>query len=560
MRDNRQAIVLAKQHAASPATVKSVVRGLLAPRRASPRTQWATQARYKFGGGGGATSPYARHVKINTKSIAPSFALQRICTNESDRAALGRQLDSMFRIQLSLNTHRCLKAHILRRLGGDNFPSRKGHKNMSTWRIARFVAARASAPLADHKALHQSCHRLARSSRDSALLSSLGFIFACQTPSQSVGELSDHDDSHAESSNLSTGADDADDDTTPDSSTLASESSADDDVTTEDPGDSSAESDETASEEQSDGNTDSDQSDETSSQSDDSSSNTESDETSDPFKELGENCAGDHECKSGFCWQEAGDSACSLCKTDEDCAAAGSGKNCTYLLDLSNGSYLACSDGMLGEWCRSDTACDSNICNMTWNGIPLSRGFCSLCHSHQECRDLGTGVNCATSLWDDASEPYSKCTDGQKGSPCVEATDCASGLLCAFNPINPPPNQRSCSECESNSDCNDAADGETRHRNVCHLHTEYRGDFGDEAVGDHFDCVAESSIPNGEYCHAAGDGDEACDGFCPAIPWGDESLGLCSPCRPDHEGDCPSGQTCQTPNFGPNGPEAAFCQ
>ena len=199
---------------------------------------------------------------------------------------------------------------------------------------------------------------------------------------------------------------------------------------------------------------------------------------------LGTSCGDNAECESGICAVGVIGSVCSICATNADC---GTNQAC---VPGSGVNYLFCvGQQALGESCSSDAECVQQHC---------FGGVCGSCSADLDCGDGG-----ACSL--DNELGYAVCAGGL-GDACAADGDCASGACYEEGAA------MICSECNSNADC-----------------------------GVQRTCVYDDDLRYA-VCLGTGTLGQACDDSNQCEPGSHCNGGLCSECESDS--DCLDGGLC----------------
>lgn len=218
----------------------------------------------------------------------------------------------------------------------------------------------------------------------------------------------------------------------------------------------------------------------------------------------------------------SGPGATSVTPTGDDSSSGTTGPVCENAGD--NG--VACSD---------PCDCMSNECFT----VGALGGVCSDCDSDEDCADIGFGCNFGNPL---TLMPAVCSQTGDLGEGCETSDACADGFSCTTL-IDVPGviTARTCSECESDSDCTDQLCAPT---------------YDIENIAGHYLCVDMGSIPNDEGCDfMSGTGNDQCmSGNCaPAAVQGIPVLGVCSPCNEDQDCVDMGMTTCQFPELAIDG-------
>lgn len=174
-----------------------------------------------------------------------------------------------------------------------------------------------------------------------------------------------------------------------------------------------------------------------------------------------------------------------------------------------------------GAQCSADDECQSMQC---FEAGPLG-GICGECDEDADCP--GGGCTIPNPL---TSEP-SECNDGSFGSGCETSAVCMPGLVCkTIVEVEGVIVSNTCGDCLDDMDC---MAGETCQPNP---------DVVNFGAGQ-WECVLESSLPNGHGCDPDNGANACISGNC------DEAsfmmllvLGICGECVDDM--DCGPGETC----------------
>ncbi|MCK5690107.1 hypothetical protein KAI87_12595, partial [Myxococcota bacterium] len=143
------------------------------------------------------------------------------------------------------------------------------------------------------------------------------------------------------------------------------------------------------------------------------------------FPGLSDSCTSGDDCDSGFCYETAADSFCSLCEVAGDCGVQ---RDCVF---YARDSYAVCEGtGILGATCESSDQCISDAC---------AAEVCSECATSEDC---GEGGSCV----EDTDLGYHVC-EGGLGNSCETAEECDSGVCYDTG------DGSVCSECEIASVC-----------------------------------------------------------------------------------------------------------
>lgn len=202
-----------------------------------------------------------------------------------------------------------------------------------------------------------------------------------------------------------------------------------------------------------------------------------------------------------------------------------------------------------GELCTADMECKSQKCADISINDPrdpakkLNVKACVDCRNDQECAAAAGDSKknlCVPALPDPSvvTKPQEgelrvtlKCSDGGKGSACIDAADCTMGTKCSATKIGKL-TFSTCSVCDTDADC--AAEPGKK----CLPTT----DITKIAV------FKECKTPgvNGEFCTPGPNADEQCANLCVEVEIGGFKFGKCGDCRSDM--DCKDGKKCEAPD------------
>lgn len=196
----------------------------------------------------------------------------------------------------------------------------------------------------------------------------------------------------------------------------------------------------------------------------------------------------------------------------------------------------------LGEPCKEDKDCKSNICMADSTGAQGEGAgeykICGSCRDDAQCISEKRGLACRPSVLTGATE----CVDGKLGSPCEKKEHCSENLMCALvNMGDNKSEERSCSECEKHIDC-----PETGKRNCVSRDKPSEN-------GEYYNlCLEDGVRQTGEICFPCETGNRECaEGFCVKVELeGAEDgfcIGVCGACHTD--ADCGNDSRCVPPEL-----------
>lgn len=197
-----------------------------------------------------------------------------------------------------------------------------------------------------------------------------------------------------------------------------------------------------------------------------------------------------------------------------------------------------------GVECTMNERCAAGACFV----LPVLGGVCGECVDDSDCE-----FGCSPPNYFAAPPLASVCNMGMLGEGCQTTDVCVDDLLCTLIFDLPGIFEAStCSECATTDDCG----GET----VCNVSVRIEDLAGEKT------CVDVGSVPDGEFCDLAGDGELACTNHCATADAMSLALfGVCSECR-EVDGvaqGCEDGQTCVLPTvdlLGDGAVVPGFCE
>ena len=173
-----------------------------------------------------------------------------------------------------------------------------------------------------------------------------------------------------------------------------------------------------------------------------------------------------------------------------------------------------------GEQCMANDECASDMCFIAG----ILGGVCSECLSEDDCV---WGCHLPNPQADPPIGAF--CDDGTLGAGCDSNAGCMGGLDCVVV-IDVPGilTASGCSECDADADCADQC------APVIDI----------AEIDGHWECVADGSRADGEFCDLAGAGEECSSGECATADiMGLVTFGICSEC--DNDNDCDIGESCE---------------
>jgi hypothetical protein len=161
------------------------------------------------------------------------------------------------------------------------------------------------------------------------------------------------------------------------------------------------------------------------------------------------------------------------------------------------------------------------------------------------CSECGSDSDCENTCSFGFGFRYAICTDGSLGKPCDSDEGCQGDLVCAevVDWLGYVPAY--CSECSTSDQC----DGD----DICTPH------YDEASWSGYLYCAEPGSVPNGGGCpidRGQGYGEVCENGHCGIVGTPRNSLGLCGSCSTDD--DCEGAETC-VPASG-DGLHGAYCE